>query len=207
LNRSLVGVFRKANERTTKELERVMAKDGAAPQDSRSAPERSVLSGPNIQYLEALYARFAKDPASLSPEWRDFFEREGDRANGSQQTDGPSWARKDWPPTPNGELTAAMDGNWGDAEQILKTKIEARAPAASTQEDVRQATKDSLRALMLIRAYRIRGHLIADLDPLGLQKKEIHPELDPATLGFTEADMDRPIFIDHVLGLETATLR
>jgi 2-oxoglutarate dehydrogenase E1 component len=184
-----------------------MAKDGAAPQDSRSAPEQSVLSGPNIRYLEALYARFAKDPASLSPEWRDFFEREGDRANESQQTDGPSWARRDWPPTPNGELTAAMDGNWGDAEQILKTKIEARAPAASTQEDVRQATKDSLRALMLIRAYRIRGHLIADLDPLGLQKEEIHPELDPATLGFTEADMDRPIFIDHVLGLETATLR
>ncbi|MEL7488034.1 MAG: 2-oxoglutarate dehydrogenase E1 component, partial [Pseudomonadota bacterium] len=119
----------------------------------------------------------------------------------------------DWPPKPNGELTAALDGDWGAIEEELSGKIAARAKkngAASAdrlQTDIQQATKDSLRALMLIRAYRIRGHLIADLDPLGLQKKEIHPELDPATLGFSEADMDRPIFIDNVLGLETASLR
>ena len=183
-----------------------MTKDGAAPQDE-SAPEQSVLSGSNAQYLEALYERFTKDPASVSAEWRDFFTQEGDAASAPSKVDGPSWARKDWPPTPNGELTAAMDGNWGDAEQILKTKIEKRAAPDASDESVRQATQDSLRALMLIRAYRMRGHLIADLDPLGLQGKDIHPELDPASLGFTEADMDRPIFIDHVLGLETASLR
>ena len=60
---------------------------------------------------------------------------------------------------------------------------------------------------MLIRAYRIRGHLLADLDPLSLETKPLHPELDPATYGFTDADWDRPIFINYVLGLETATLR
>ena len=61
---------------------------------------------------------------------------------------------------------------------------------------------------MIIRAYRIRGHLIADLDPLRPRpSREPHPELDPTTYGFTDADMDRPIFIDNVLGLETATLR
>jgi 2-oxoglutarate dehydrogenase E1 component len=72
---------------------------------------------------------------------------------------------------------------------------------------VRAATTDSIRALMLIRAYRVRGHLEADLDPLGLTEVKPHPELDPRTYGFTDADMDREIFIDHVLGLETATLR
>ena len=72
--------------------------------------------------------------------------------------------------------------------------------------DLRSATLDSLRALMLVRAYRIRGHLLAQLDPLDLQEKEIHPELDPATYGFGPEDFDRPIFINHVLGLETATL-
>ncbi len=164
------------------------------------------MSGANALYLEQLYAQYAADPASVSAEWRAFFEREADAANGAGLADGPSWAREDWPPPANGEFTAALDGNWGALEPGIKSKIEKRAPAASA-DDVRKATKDSLRALMLIRAYRIRGHLIADLDPLGLHEKEIHPELDPATLKFTEADMDRPIFIDNVLGLETASLR
>jgi len=71
---------------------------------------------------------------------------------------------------------------------------------------MRAATLDSLRAVMLIRAYRIRGHLIANLDPLALEDKPLHPELDPKSYGFGDDDWDRPIFIDHVLGLETATL-
>ena len=66
---------------------------------------------------------------------------------------------------------------------------------------------DSVRALMLIRAYRIRGHLIAELDPLGLRDHGDRPELDPKSYGFTEQDMDRPIFIDNVLGLQIASLR
>ena len=66
---------------------------------------------------------------------------------------------------------------------------------------------DSIRALMIIRAYRIRGHLIANLDPLGLTEHTPHPELDPKSYGFTDADMDRPIFIDKVLGLDFANMR
>ena len=180
-----------------------MPDDGAAPQTSKNSPDSTVLSGANADYLERLYEKYRRNPDAVSPEWRAFFERE---AGQTAAADGPSWARDDWPPAQNGELTAAMDGNWGEAEQVLQTKIERRKSQASAEE-VRQATKDSLRALMLIRAYRIRGHLIAKLDPLNLQQEEIHPELDPATLGFSEADMDRPIFIDNVLGLEEATLR
>jgi 2-oxoglutarate dehydrogenase E1 component len=66
---------------------------------------------------------------------------------------------------------------------------------------------DSVRALMMIRAYRIRGHLAADLDPLKLKAPVNHPELDPASYGFSEADLDRPIFLDKVLGLDNATVR
>ncbi len=76
------------------------------------------------------------------------------------------------------------------------------SPAASLR-----ATQDSIRALMLIRAYRVIGHLAADLDPLGLADRRVHRELMPETYGFTEADLDRPIFIDRVMGLETATMR
>ncbi|MBB5517363.1 2-oxoglutarate dehydrogenase E1 component [Amphiplicatus metriothermophilus] len=188
-----------------------MAKDGDVPASSgssgpRAARAESFLSGGNAAWLEAQYARFTADPASVSADLRAYFESLGDGPASGRGHDGPSWRRPDWPPRPNGELVAALDGDWAQTEQQLHAKIARRQPAASAEE-VRQATRDSLRALMLIRAYRIRGHLIADLDPLRLSKPEVHPELDPATLGFTEADMDRPIFIDHVLGLETASLR
>ena len=59
---------------------------------------------------------------------------------------------------------------------------------------------------MMIRAFRIRGHLHANLDPLGMEPKKENAELDPAFYGFGPNDYDRPIFIDKVLGLETATL-
>jgi 2-oxoglutarate dehydrogenase E1 component len=71
---------------------------------------------------------------------------------------------------------------------------------------VLQATRDSIRAIMMIRAYRMRGHLHADLDPLKLKADEPAPELDPESYGFTEADFSRKIFIDNYLGLEYATL-
>ena len=60
---------------------------------------------------------------------------------------------------------------------------------------------------MLIRAYRVRGHLLANLDPLGLAGSDQHPELDPRSYGFSEADLDREFFLDNVLGLEKASLR
>src|SRR5690606_3320049 len=76
-----------------------------------------------------------------------------------------------------------------------------------SKKDVLQAATDSARALMLIRAYRVRGNLMADLDPLHQEQTPYHPELDHETYGFTEDDLDRPIFLDGVLGYETATMR
>ena len=99
----------------------------------------------------------------------------------------PGWAR----------LFAALAGGLAEGA--------GAAPAG--QSSVRAAATDSIRALMLIRAYRVRGHLEAKLDPLGLTEPAPHPELDPKSYGFTDADLDRPIFIDNVLGRETATLR
>ncbi|MFM9973904.1 MAG: 2-oxoglutarate dehydrogenase E1 component, partial [Beijerinckiaceae bacterium] len=91
------------------------------------------------------------------------------------------------------------------ADKLGKKSAEVAAPAS--QQDIQQATRDSVRALMMIRAYRMRGHLHANLDPLGIEAKRDHEELHPTSYGFTEADWDRKIFIDNVLGLEFATLR
>jgi len=171
----------------------------------------SFLQGGNADYVEHLAARHAADPGSVDASWAAFFDGLGDGAAlAGANAAGPSWARGDWPPQPSGELIAAMDGQWPADPQRAGEKIAARAAQQGLTLDegqVRQAVLDSLRALMLIRAYRIRGHLVADLDPLGMRDETPHPELDPASYGFRESDMDRPIFIDNVLGLEIASMR
>src|SRR5205085_347575 len=122
---------------------------------------------------------------------------------------GASWERPDWPLRPRGDDIAALDGDWGEVERAVGDKIKARAQARGAEisaADVQQATRDSVRALMLIRAYRIRGHLHANLDPLGIEPRKDDEELDPRSYGFADADLDRKIFIDRVLGLEFASL-
>ncbi len=193
----------------------------------------SFLSGVNASYLEQLQARYETDPDSVDAEWRSFFDGLDDsRDDVVKSAEGASWKRPNWPVLANGEMTAALDGNWGLAEAAIATKIKARAegkgaevrapdaaaangkaadtrPAAAgiSDEDLRRATRDSLRALMMIRAFRLRGHLHANLDPLGLEPEREKQEITPEAYGFTQADYDRPIFIDGVLGLESATVR
>jgi len=171
----------------------------------------SFLYGGNAQFIEQLHARYSQDPESVDPEWRSFFaELEDDRDDVIASARGPSWERTDWPLPMNGELVSALDSNWPAYERSIADKIGERAqrhgPPLSEQE-IRRATLDSVRALMMIRAFRIRGHLVADLDPLKLWAKTEHPELQPETYGFGPEDLDRPIFIDHVLGMEMATVR
>ena len=113
-------------------------------------------------------------------------------------------------PRANGELVAALDGDWAETEKAIGDKIKGKAQARGVDlstADVQQATRNSLHALMLIRAYRIRGHFHAKLDPLELEPEKNEQELDPRSYGFEEADMDRKIFLDKVLGLEFASMR
>src|SRR5690606_6131810 len=128
-----------------------------------------------------------------------------------KNAEGASWEQKNWPPRANGELVSALDGDWGQVEKHIDTKLKGKAAstgASLSDADVRRATQDSVRAIMMIRAFRMRGHLHAKLDPLGIaEANEDYNELSPAAYGFTESDLDRPIFIDHVLGLEFATVR
>ncbi|MEI4197392.1 2-oxoglutarate dehydrogenase E1 component [Roseovarius sp. E0-M6] len=173
----------------------------------------SFMQGHNAEYLEQLYARYANDPNAVDEAWRDFFAQMDDsEVEVKAEAAGPSWARSDWPPQPMDDLTSALTGQYPpelEAKQAAK-KIASKATEKGvevTDEAIKRAVLDSVRALMLIRAYRIRGHLVADLDPLGLREQSYRPELDPKSYGFTEADMDRPIFIDNVLGLQVASIR
>jgi 2-oxoglutarate dehydrogenase E1 component len=171
----------------------------------------SFLQGTNATYIDEIYARYEKDPASLDPEWQEFFKSLKDPpADVRKNAEGPSWGRNNWPLTPRDELTSALDGNWAEVEKAVGTKIAAKAQIKGTEltaADVHQATRDSVRALMLIRAYRMRGHFHAKLDPLGIEPPRDREELDPRSYGFVEGDFDRKIFLDHVLGMEYASLR
>ncbi|MBY0381133.1 MAG: 2-oxoglutarate dehydrogenase E1 component [Xanthobacteraceae bacterium] len=171
----------------------------------------SFLDGANAAYIDEMYARYESDPGSVDPEWQSFFKSLNDsRADVEKNARGPSWEKPHWPQTPSDDLTHALDGNWALVEKAVGGKIAAKAAAkgaAPDSPDVLQATRDSVRALMLIRAYRIRGHFHANLDPLGIEGQKDHEELDPKSYGFSDADFDRKIFLDHVLGLEYGTLR
>jgi 2-oxoglutarate dehydrogenase E1 component len=173
----------------------------------------SFLQGANAAYIEEMRAQYERNPGSVSDEWRHFFASlQEDQGAVRSEAEGPSWARplERIEEEGNRELLGALTGDYGEVERGLRDNLKARAsragfdlsPAASLR-----ATQDSIRALMLIRAYRVMGHLAADLDPLGLSERKVHKELRPETYGFTEADLDRPIFIDKVLGLEMATVR
>ena len=153
----------------------------------------SAFNGANAAFLGEQYARWATDPASVDPSFAELFGAMNDEARAVlEDATGASWAPRH------------ADAPEGEAPRTATKPLPA---SVFSPEQIRAATIASLRALMLIRSYRVRGHLEARLDPLGLQIPKPHAELDPRSYGFTDADMDRPIFIDNVLGRETATLR
>ena len=168
-------------------------------------PTQFLFSG-NQVYVAELYERYLDDPHSVDQRWQEFFAELADDATElSAEIRGASWAPSH----------ASILGQ-GSLETLSEQMTAGQQPASAQNQyaqpmtngrQVREATLDSIRALMLIRAYRVRGHLRAKLDPLGLQEQSENPELDPLSYGFQDKDLDRPIFINYVLGLEQATLR
>ncbi len=156
----------------------------------------SFLSGANATYVEELYARYLENPDAVDRSWRDFFAGLGEQGPASSQRARPPdsllrprMARAD------GDLIGALTGYWPPDERSM------------ANADVRSAAQESIRAIQLVRAYRVIGHLAADLDPLSLTQKPALPQLDLGFYGFRDSDLDRPVFINGVLGLETATPR
>ncbi len=168
------------------------------------ADQLSFLSGANADFIANIYAKYLENPQSVDDSWAAFFgELNEDSRAILEELQGASW-RDDRITSQQKDEYDVLPDFAAEAATVAKA---AKAIATSDSADSRQAVLDSLRAIMLIRAYRVRGHLAADLDPLGIAPKSAHPELEPSSYGFTEADMDRPIFLDNVLGLEYATMR
>ena len=152
----------------------------------------SFLASNNSSFIEEFYSDYISNPDKLPEGWKSFFDGLKDNeATVLGNIKGPSWAPKK------------------KEKPLIGTKKEKKEITDDSKNIVltEQSTKDSVRAIMLIRAYRIRGHLIANLDPLGIQKREEHSELKPETYGFNKNDFSRKIFLDGVLGLQHANLK
>ena len=123
---------------------------------------------------------------------------------GQEPREGPSWQRSNWPLDVADDLNAALDPTRMGVE--VKAAAEARGEPLSGAE-IEKAAADSIRAMMLIRTYRVRGHLASDLDPLGLSQRELPADLTPEYHGFAEADLDREVYLGGNLGVDYATIR
>ncbi len=182
-----------------------MTAESQSKSPKRSSPNRvlestSFLYGSNAAFIEGLYAQYVSNPDSIDGTWRAFFDALGEEGlQPAQIGQGPSWRPGNGHvPEPN-ELLSALTGDWG-------AKAEKR-PAAAAPEKHAGDGQASIRAFQLIRAYRMIGHLEAQLDPLELEKRKPLPQLEPSFYGFQNADLERPVFIDGIMGLETVTPR
>lgn len=184
--------------------------------DSRSLHNQvlidtTFLDGANAIFAEEMLERYQHDPLSVPADWRELFAAMPEGGIGGPNIARASWSRAAWSDPANDEIVAALTSTPAKIKTThkdsrVKTPGVVALPKGETA-DVQQAARDSVKAVMMIRAYRMRGHLAADLDPLGMQPPGTHEELDPAFYGFTGEHLDRPVFIDGMLGLETATAR
>ncbi|WP_353204677.1 2-oxoglutarate dehydrogenase E1 component [Sphingomonas sp.] len=161
-----------------------------------------VAGGVSPAFIETLYARFKASPDSVESSWRSWFEG----LEGS--TEGASWQQPNWPLSSTDDLTAALDPTQMEpAPKPAKGGAPKPVAAAPSQDAIIRAASDSIRAMMLIRTYRVRGHLAANLDPLGLSKHPRPDDLSTEYHGFSDADLDRPIYLGGTMGLQWTTVR
>ena len=163
---------------------------------SRETFENTYLYGANSVFIEELYNRYLANPGSVDASWQQFFAQLGD----------PAATKPSWDKNPSKVI-----GTETEAGPVSKTPVKDTGGAAGVAKGldpkaVEAAALDALRAQALIRAYRVRGHLAATLDPLGIEKPQMHADLDPASYGFSASDMDREIYLGGQFGMERAKL-
>jgi 2-oxoglutarate dehydrogenase E1 component len=163
--------------------------------------QNSFLHGANATFIAELHERYLSDPASVDVSWRGFFSGFGEEPPAvANDVGGPSWARA------RTRVIGVVEPTPAPAKSAKPAPTSAGAAPSLDHPAVQEAARDTFRAMLLIRAYRTRGHLEAALDPLGLEGVQAQRELDPATYGFTAADLDRPIYVETMMGPDRAIL-
>ena len=144
----------------------------------------SFLQGSNSSFIKELYSKYLNNPKSIPESWVEFFDGlNEDQEIIKKEILGPSWG-----PKKNNALKTIV------AEKDVAKETSINGTPAS-QENYEKEKEQSVKAIALIRAYRIRGHLIANLDPLRMMEREYLHELNPAGHGFKKEDYDKKIYV------------
>ena len=151
----------------------------ASNKDNTIFEKTSFLQGSNSPFIKDLYLQYLNNPASIPQSWKDFFDGLGEEKETVQREIlGPSWA-----PKKNYNLKVqTLEKN------LIKNENNFFNGASVSQENYEKEKEQSVKAIALIRAYRIRGHLIANLDPLGIMERKYLNELHPSDHGFKKED-------------------
>ncbi len=151
----------------------------------------SFLNSSNAPYVAELFFKYKNDKNSVDESWVSFFNSlNEDEISILADFRGPTWKKR-----PSNIIDDISFYNFSKSKTNINLDL------------FKSSTLDSIRALRLIRAFRINGHLISNLDPLNIAKKDFHPELDYKSYGLTDNDLNKEIFIDGSLGLNKAPLK
>ena len=173
--------------------------------DNTILDRTSFLEGSNSDFIEELYLKYVNNPETVPQSWREFFVGLNEDSQIIRtEIQGPSWAPKQITKLQNGdEIQSHISEEPNGNTLALQTNLQQ---VIRPSKSYSSSSRDSIRAIAMIRGYRIRGHLIAKLDPLELMKREKHPDLDPLHYGFDEQNRDKKIFLDGFLDRESATI-
>jgi 2-oxoglutarate dehydrogenase E1 component len=146
----------------------------------------SFLTKSNSAFLEQMYLKYINKDLDLPSDWKNYFDDLGDELDlVVNEIKGPSWA--------------PIKKQINIVEKKPKKEVHSNGSVKNViSENNLQNNIDSIKAVELIRAYRLRGHLLAKLDPLGLKKTEYLEELHPEYYGFKKSDYKREIFLNDV---------
>ena len=144
----------------------------------------SFLHKANTSFIEEMYVKFIEGDTTIPQSWKSYFEDLGEDLNDViKEIEGPNWK-------PNKIKINLNQENLKESQKVNQINI-----------------KDSIKAIALIRAYRINGHLIANLDPLGMMERKYMHELHPEDYGFKKDDFNRKIYLDSYLDRDFASLK
>ena len=162
----------------------------------------SFLNKSNSAFIERMYLKFLNRDADLPESWKDYFEGIGDELNViAKEINGPSWGPKKNKIDVD-ELQKKIDQKENNFDNNIVDKSEK-----FNYQVLADSNKDSISAVSLIRAYRLRGHLLANLDPLGMRESDYLDELHPEFYGFKKENYDKKIFLNGVINRKDASIR
>ena len=162
--------------------------------DNSIYEKTSFLSKSNSAFIENMYLKYISNDSQLPQGWKEFFDGLGEEKNNIlNEIQGPSWTPK------KSNIKKTID------QREISMK-ETSNEIISSAKDYEKIKEQSVKAIALIRAYRIRGHLIANLDPLGLMERKFLDELHPSDHGFKKEDYNKKIYLREYMDRKYATI-